>query len=292
MGTFDSYKLLKYNFKPLLHYFMPELPEVETTRQGIMPHIKQQKVSNVSVRQRSLRWPVTSRLGNALRDKTVCNIQRRSKYLLLIFNDGGLIIHLGMSGSLRISEPSIALRKHDHVILHFANQKELRFHDPRRFGCVLWHKGDVYQHKLLQNLGPEPLTDDFNAEHLYTLSRKRKMAIKNFIMQASIVVGVGNIYASESLFMSGIRPTRPAGKVTHKEFEKLSSNIKKVLEKSIKQGGTTLRDFVNGDGEPGYFKQSLFVYGRKDEVCKKCNNTIKQKVIGQRSSFYCPGCQR
>ncbi len=270
---------------------MPELPEVETTRLGISPHTINETVESVLVRQSSLRWPVPRSLAKKISGKTLLGIERRSKYLLLQFEHGGLIIHLGMSGSLRIVDADLELRKHDHVIIHFSNNKELRFHDPRRFGCVLWQSGDVYSHKLLQSLGPEPLSDKFTPEHLYNLSRKRKVAIKNFIMNANIVVGVGNIYASESLFMSGIRPSRQAGKVTRKEFERLTQNIKRVLAKSIKQGGTTLRDFVNGNGEPGYFKQSLHVYGRENEICTTCDSTIKQVTIGQRSSFYCPACQ-
>ncbi len=271
---------------------MPELPEVETTLKGISPHICKHTVSKVDVYQSSLRWPINVDLQKTIANKTLLDIQRRSKYLLFIFSDGGLIIHLGMSGSLRLTKGETELRKHDHVVVKFDNQYELRFHDPRRFGCVLWQGGDVYEHPLLQKLGPEPLTEDFHTDTLFKASRKRKVAVKNFIMNSQIVVGVGNIYASESLFMSGIRPTRAAGKVTHKEYAALTKNIKTVLERSIKQGGTTLRDFVNGNGEPGYFQQSLLVYGREGEACKTCSTVIKQKTIGQRSSFYCPTCQK
>lgn len=271
---------------------MPELPEVETTRRGILPHVKQQRIAAIDIRQNQLRWPITPGLKKQLTDKSVLDIQRRAKYILLRFAHGTLLIHLGMSGSLRITTADAPLRKHDHVIFRLASNKQLRFHDPRRFGCILWHAEETASHPLLATLGPEPLSEAFNAQHLIALSRKRRITIKQFIMQAQIVVGVGNIYASEALFLSGIRPTRPAAKVTYKEYARLTENIKKVLQRSIDQGGTTLRDFVNSEGKPGYFKQSLHVYGREHEACTTCGATIKQKRLGQRSTFYCPECQR
>jgi len=201
------------------------------------------------------------------------------------------MLHLGMSGSLRITEQNEPLRKHDHIVIVFANKKSLRFNDPRRFGCALWLGKDPYQHSLLKFLGPEPFDESFNADYLFLRAKKRKAAIKNFIMDNKIVVGVGNIYANEALFMSGIRPRKAAGRITRQQFAILVDNIKKVLEQSISMGGSTLRDFVGGDGKPGYFQQTLRVYGRAGEPCIHCETSIKQIIIGQRSSFYCPACQ-
>ena len=200
-------------------------------------------------------------------------------------------MHLGMSGNLRIVDKKIKPEKHDHLDILFASGKVLRFHDPRRFGSIIWTKRDPLQHKLIKHLGPEPLNSDFNGEWLYRRSRKRTQAIKNFIMDSHNVVGVGNIYASESLFLAGINPKRKAGKASLERYERLATAIKKILKQSIKQGGTTLRDFVNGDGKPGYFQQQLNVYGRAGQPCKKCKSTIKEIKLGQRSSFYCPNCQ-
>lgn len=270
---------------------MPELPEVETTRRGIQPWLAGNIITHIRVHNASLRWPVPETLQE-LANHSIISIHRRGKYLLLACQTGTVIIHLGMSGSLRICEPSSTRRKHDHVEFFISSDKVLRYHDPRRFGCVLWHTGDVMQHPLLASLGPEPLSDAFNSSYLKGRARNRKIAIKNLIMDSHIVVGVGNIYASEALFKAGIRPTRAAGRVTKLELDKLVIVTKETLTRSIEQGGTTLKDFVNSDGNPGYFAQSLNVYGRTDEPCNSCSTPIKTKVIGQRASFYCPVCQK
>jgi len=270
---------------------MPELPEVETTRKGIEPHLVNNTINKINVHNGSLRWPVPSSV-NALEGAVVSSVKRRGKYLLINIPAGTAIVHLGMSGSLRISDPAEPRRKHDHIELLINTGKCLRFHDPRRFGCFLWQASGEPLHSLLAKLGPEPLSDAFNAEHLFKATRKRQVAIKNLIMNSEIVVGVGNIYASESLFMAGIRPGRAARRITRKESIILVETIKLVLQRSITQGGTTLRDFINSDGNPGYFAQSLQVYGRAGEPCRACAATINQKVLGQRSTFYCPQCQR
>jgi len=271
---------------------MPELPEVEITRLGISPHITGQVITDVVIRNKNLRWPITATLKNNLLNNKFQKIDRRGKYLLCYTDNGCIIMHLGMSGSLRIVNKKIKPEKHDHLDILFASGNILRFHDPRRFGSVLWTRKDPLQHKLIKHLGPEPLGEDFNGEWLYRRSRKRTQAIKNFIMDSHNVVGVGNIYASESLFLAGINPKRKAGKVSLERYERLSKKIKKILKQSIKQGGTTIRNFVNGDGKPGYFQQQLSVYRRTGEPCKQCNSTIKEIKLGQRSSFYCPFCQR
>ena len=271
---------------------MPELPEVETTRLGIAPHITGQIIKDVVVHNKNLRWPITASLKKDLLTQQFQKIDRRGKYLLCYTDHGCMIMHLGMSGSLRIVDKEIKPKKHDHLDILFASGKILRFHDPRRFGSVFWTKKDPLQHKLIKHLGPEPLSKEFNGEWLYKKSRNRTQAIKNFIMDSHTVVGVGNIYASESLFLAGINPRRKAGKVSLERYERLANAIKKILKQSIKQGGTTLRDFVNGDGKPGYFQQQLNVYGRTGQPCKQCNSTIKEIKLGQRSSFYCLICQR
>jgi len=270
---------------------MPELPEVETTCRGIAPHIIGQTITQVDIYQRQLRWPIPPAI-DALTGAVVQNVSRRGKYILMHVPRGEAIIHLGMSGSLRVVEPEQTRRKHDHVEWIMQNNIVLRLHDPRRFGCVMWHDAHTEPHPLLSKLGPEPLGNEFTADYLFEATRKRKTAIKIFIMNSSIVVGVGNIYASESLFMAGIRPGRAAGRITRDDAARLVQSIRTVLERSIKQGGTTLRDFVNSDGAPGYFKQQLLAYGRAGEPCRSCNTLIKQKIMGQRSTFYCPTCQR
>jgi len=223
---------------------------------------------------------------------TVSAVRRRAKYLLLDVPAGTAIVHLGMSGSLRIVTSDEPLRKHDHVELLTTTGTVLRYHDPRRFGCWLWQDANAATHPLLEKLGPEPLDAAFDAEHLFAATRKRKVAIKVLIMNAAVVVGVGNIYASESLFMARIRPGRAAARLTRSEAERLTDAIKQVLTRSIEQGGTTLRDFVGSDGTPGYFAQQLLVYGRAGEPCRQCKAAIKQKVMGQRSTFWCSSCQR
>lgn len=271
---------------------MPELPEVETTRRGIEPFLSGQQVRRVEVRQPQLRWPIPSTLAQ-LCQSPVSGVGRRGKYLLINNAQGSALVHLGMSGSLRIVTEPEPLRKHDHVIWHLDGDVQVRYHDPRRFGAMLWHEGQAVEseHPLLTKLGPEPLSDTFDADHLYRLSRHKRQAIKAFVMDSHVVVGVGNIYASESLFMSGIRPGNASHRLTRAGAERLCDNIKVVLSEAIAQGGTTLKDFINSSGEPGYFQQSLRVYGRADEPCHHCQTPIKSKVIGQRNSYYCPHCQ-
>lgn len=269
---------------------MPELPEVETTLRGIEPHLLNQRITRVIVRDRRLRWPVPTEVNRA-EGQTVISLQRRGKYLLLNLQQGGLIIHLGMSGSLRIMQQPMTPDKHDHFDVELENGVCLRFNDPRRFGAFLWVQDDMQSHELLRNLGPEPLSDDFTADYLFQRSRNRIVAIKNFIMNGHVVVGVGNIYASEALFMAGIHPQRAAGRISRQRYENLVLAIRDVLQRAIEQGGTTLRDFVNSDGAPGYFAQNLLVYDRAGNDCFQCGSAIKQKVIGQRSSYYCPACQ-
>jgi formamidopyrimidine-DNA glycosylase len=271
---------------------MPELPEVETTLRGIEPHLLGQRIKQLIVRQRRLRWPVPRGLEQKLSGKRIQQINRRGKYLLLSVDNGTLIIHLGMSGSLRMLTNTPAAGPHDHVDLLLDNGRCLRFTDPRRFGAWLWTDKPVGQHPLLAQLGPEPLSTAFNADYLYKRSRGRKLAVKNFVMNSRIVVGVGNIYANEALFRAGIHPARSAGRISRHRYARLVEAIKAVLADAIKQGGTTLRDFVGGEGKPGYFRQSLQVYGQRGAPCPHCATPIKERRIGQRSSFFCPVCQR
>ena len=269
---------------------MPELPEVETTLRGIEPYILGKTITSIIVRQPSLRWPVPqAKIKKKLEFNKIDGLRRRGKYLLIESSKGYLIVHLGMSGSLRISEKE-NLKKHDHIDICFDDGTILRYCDPRRFGCFLWSE-DIENHYLLKDLGPEPLGNTFNGDYLFFLSRKRKVPIKNFIMNSKVVVGVGNIYASEALFAAGIRPSSIAGKVTRKKYDLLAREIVNILSKSIEEGGTTLRDFVRGENTPGYFKQSLKVYGREGKECYQCNTMIKGQRIGQRASAYCPKCQ-
>ena len=270
---------------------MPELPEVETTCRGISPHINNNIITDVIVRNRNLRWPIPTGLKTKLKDQKIISVTRRAKYLLVKTEVGTLIIHLGMSGSLRILPKAAAVEKHDHFEIQFKSGICLRLKDPRRFGSVLWTKKDPLKHKLLINLGPEPLDEEFNATLLFDKSRKRKTTIKQFIMDAKIVVGVGNIYASEALFLSSIHPKRLAGKLSKAQSLSLTKAIKKILKQAIKQGGTTLKDFTSSDGKPGYFSQKLKVYNRAEESCLTCKKPIKQITLGQRSTFYCPNCQ-
>ncbi|MDO3388659.1 bifunctional DNA-formamidopyrimidine glycosylase/DNA-(apurinic or apyrimidinic site) lyase [Gilvimarinus sp. SDUM040013] len=269
---------------------MPELPEVETTRRGIEPHITGKRVRSVTVRQPQLRWLVPANLPELLAGKAVRAVDRRGKYLLLKFSSGTVLIHLGMSGSLRIVPVGTEPQLHDHVDFVFAGNI-LRYHDPRRFGSILWQSGEVLKHKLLANLGPEPLTEAFSGELLFKLSRKRSIPVKTFVMDSHMVVGVGNIYANEALFMAGIKPIRKAASLTRKQCEELVGRIKFVLARSIEQGGTTLKDFVGGDGKPGYFKQQLTVYGRGGEPCVTCHKPLKEIKLGQRATVYCTRCQ-
>ncbi len=268
------------------------MPEVETTLRGIQPYLLDAKLTGVTVRNSSLRWPVPVDELTLLVGERIVDASRRAKYLLIELSSGTLLIHLGMSGSLRVLDSSAEVGKHDHIDLELNHDKVLRFNDPRRFGSFLLTKDDPLCHPLLVQLGPEPLTDEFDGNLLFSKSRQRKIAVKNFIMNGHIVVGVGNIYASEALFMAGVRPTRAANKVTRKEYALLAENIKRVLARSIKQGGTTLRDFTQADGQAGYFKQQLQVYDRDGEPCRECQRPIEKRIIGQRSSFYCPVCQK
>lgn len=270
---------------------MPELPEVETSRRGIEPHILEQKIDKIIIRQKQLRWPIPARLKSELPGHRVTQVKRRGKYLLLESTAGTLIIHLGMSGSLHIVNASTSPQKHDHFDMLFSHGKILRLRDPRRFGAVLWTKKNPLQHKLIKDLGPEPLNDDFNADYLYRISRNRKTPVKSFIMNSQVVVGVGNIYASESLFLARINPKRAAGKISRQKYQKLAESIQIVLSLAIQQGGSSLRDFTHHDGKPGYFQQTLNVYGRKGLPCPVCLNPVRQIIQNQRSSFYCPKCQ-
>jgi len=271
---------------------MPELPEVETTLRGLAPHLVGQRVADVVIRHPQLRWPVPEDLPRLLRGKSVFSLRRRAKYLLLEFDRGTLILHLGMSGSLRILAAGTPPGKHDHFDLVLENGKLMRLRDPRRFGAVLWHEGDVAQHPLLAALGCEPLAREFDGAHLYEATRRRSAAIKQVIMDSRVVVGVGNIYANEALFRSGIRPQLGANRLTRPRCAKLVLAIRETLRDAIRLGGSTLRDFTNSSGEPGYFQQHYFVYGRAGEPCRKCGTAIRQIRQGQRSSFYCPHCQR
>ncbi len=269
---------------------MPELPEVETTCRGIRPHVTGKRFADVIVRQRQLRWPVPARLKSALKNQQVKAVGRRAKYLLMDTGSGCLIVHLGMSGSLRIVGRDVPAQKHDQVDFVFAD-KVLRFHDPRRFGSIHWTRRDPLRHKLLQGLGPEPFSDAFCGRYLYDRGASRKVSVKNFIMNSTVVAGVGNIYASEALFLSGIHPQRAAGRIALPRYEQLAVNIKEVLRRAIDSGGTTLRDFTRENGRPGYFAQELNVYNRQGQPCPRCSHPIQARVLAQRSSFFCSRCQ-
>ncbi len=271
---------------------MPELPEVETTRRGIAPHIEGKTIEQIIIRQPRLRWPITEYLNDQLTGLCIQSVMRRGKYLLLATRNGTLLMHLGMSGSLRIVSSEQAAGKHDHIDFIFNDRTILRFNDPRRFGAVLWTTEPALEHQLLKDLGPEPLSPDFSGELLYALSRGRTAPVKAFIMDSSIVVGVGNIYANEALFMAGILPSRQAGRISLPRYIKLAENIRTVLEQAIQQGGTTLRNFVNESGKPGYFKQQLAVYGRGGQFCSRCHRPLKEIRLSNRSTVYCSHCQR
>ena len=270
---------------------MPELPEVETTRRGIEPHLLGQRVSRVLVRDRRLRWPIPEDLDVRLSGQRIEAVERRAKYLLIRAESGTLIVHLGMSGSLRLVDAALPAGRHEHVDLLLESGQALRYTDPRRFGAMLWSE-EPLAHVLLASLGPEPLGEDFDGDRLYRLSRGRSMAVKPFIMDNAVVVGVGNIYASEALFAAGIDPRRPAGSISRARYLKLGEEIRRILAMAIERGGTTLRDFVGGDGKPGYFAQSLLVYGRGGQPCKECGAPLKEIRMNNRSTVYCPRCQR
>lgn len=270
---------------------MPELPEVETTRRGIAPFMEGVKVAEIHVHEGRLRWPVPENLPELLRDQTVLAVDRRAKYLLLRFEQGTLIVHLGMSGSLRVITDQSPPLRHDHVELVMASGVRLRYNDPRRFGCWLWAR-EPLTHALLAQLGPEPLDSVFTGHYLYRLSRQKKTPVKHFLMDNHTVVGVGNIYANEALYLAGIDPRRGAGRISRNRYERLAQAIREVLSAAILMGGTTLRDFVNSDGKPGYFSQSLQVYGRGGQPCLECGTDLKEVRMSQRTTVYCRKCQR
>jgi formamidopyrimidine-DNA glycosylase len=271
---------------------MPELPEVETILRGLAPHLTGQKIAGAVIRNPRLRWPVPSRLPAILRHRTVRALRRRAKYLLVECGGGTLLLHLGMSGSLRLLPAATPAGKHDHFDLPLENGMAVRLRDPRRFGAVLWLEGEASRHPLLAHLGPEPLGDGFDADYLYRATRKRRAAIKPVIMDSRVVAGVGNIYASEALFRAGIRPQGAAGKLSLARCDRLAQTIRETLAEAIAQGGSSLRDFADSNGNPGHFQRQHWVYGRAGQPCRACGATIKQIRQGQRSSFYCPVCQK
>lgn len=270
---------------------MPELPEVETTRRGIEGHVVGQRIDRVLLRRPDLRWPIPEHLASTLPGRHILSVRRRAKYLLVDTEPGAMLIHLGMSGSLRVLHGQAKPGIHDHYDVAFSGGRVLRYNDPRRFGCLLW-QASGQTHPLLQHLGPEPLDVDFDGDHLFRMSRGRSAPIKAFLMDQTVVVGVGNIYVAEALFEAGIRPTRAAGKVSRVAFHRVASAIRRILDYAIERGGTTLRDFLKPDGEPGYFEQELNVYGRAGEPCRVCAGSVKAIVQSNRSSFYCPKCQQ
>ncbi len=270
---------------------MPELPEVETTRRGVAPLLQGKRILKLTVRDGRLRWPVPANLEECLRGQIVQSVERRAKYLLFTTDKGALLVHLGMSGSLRIIADASAPQKHDHIDISLEGGNILRYRDPRRFGCFLWQKQGE-EHKLLSHLGPEPLSDSFDPGYLFRHSRGRRGPVKNFIMDQKVVVGVGNIYANEALFAAGIRPDRSAGRVSETRYERLTNQIKQVLTSAIEQGGTTLKDFTDTEGKPGYFAQELRVYGREGQPCTHCARPLRRMQLGQRASVYCVACQR
>jgi formamidopyrimidine-DNA glycosylase len=279
---------------------MPELPEVETTRRGLAPHLEGRTVTGVTLRRPNLRWPIPDEVRELLPGQKIDAVRRRAKYLLLDTQAGSALLHLGMSGSLRVLPATTAVKTHDHVDIALDSsrgssgtnsQRVLRFTDPRRFGCLLWQPpGET--HELLRDLGPEPLSDAFDGDYLFALSRGRKAPVKTFLMDQRVVVGVGNIYAAEALFEAGVSPLRAAGKVSRERYALLAAAVKRILAYAIERGGTTLRDFINPDGEPGYFELELLAYGRGGEPCPRCRRPLKQAAIGQRATVWCGHCQK
>ncbi|WP_202845405.1 bifunctional DNA-formamidopyrimidine glycosylase/DNA-(apurinic or apyrimidinic site) lyase [Luteimonas saliphila] len=275
---------------------MPELPEVETTRTGLAPHVQGRHVRAVVLRRPDLRWPIPAEVADLLPGQRILAVRRRAKYLLLDTAAGSALLHLGMSGSLRVLPASTPVRDHDHVDFVLdgsrpGSKRVLRFNDPRRFGCLLWQPpGET--HALLQGLGPEPLSDDFDGDHLFARSRGRSAPVKAFLMDQRIVVGVGNIYAAEALHAAGISPLRAAGRVSRERYRLLAGEVRRILDHAIRRGGTTLRDFLAPDGAPGYFEQELSAYGRGGEPCPRCGRPLRQAAIGQRATVWCGRCQR
>ena len=270
---------------------MPELPEVETVCRGIRPHMVGQKISHMVIRQASLRYPVSRRLPGLLSGQSVTQVSRRAKYILLQCTAGTVIIHLGMSGSLRILDQHDTPGPHDHVDICLTDGHCLRYRDPRRFGSISWAGQKPASHSLLRDIGPEPFSADFTADYLYHLARGRRVAVKNFIMDSHVVAGVGNIYASEALFYAGIHPARAAGRIALPRYRRLAAIVRQVLDAAIDDGGTTLRDFYQADERPGYFKQRLAVYDRAGQACHHCGTLIRKLTLAQRASYYCPVCQ-
>ena len=270
---------------------MPELPEVETARLGLTPHLQDRRITAVVLRRPDLRWPIPAEITALLPGEKILGIRRRAKYLLLDTAPGSALLHLGMSGNLRVLPAKTAIGAHDHVDLALDSGRVLRLNDPRRFGCLLWQPAGS-THALLQALGPEPLSPEFNGEHLFERSRQRRASVKTFLMDQAIVVGVGNIYAAESLFHAGIAPTRQAGRVSRQRYEALAVAVKSILANAIARGGTTLRDFISPDGAPGYFAQELFVYGREGEACRSCSRPLSGTRLGNRATAWCKHCQR
>ncbi len=270
---------------------MPELPEVETSRRGIEPFLVGERIDKVTIREKRLRWPVRADVARQLAGQTVDSVTRRAKYLLINTGNGSAMIHLGMSGSVYIADRGTPATVHEHFDIELGSGRMLRYRDPRRFGSLHWTRNPA-RHKLIRSLGPEPLGPEFSGSYLWARAKGRRVAVKQFIMNANIVVGVGNIYASEALFLAGINPHRAAGRIARHRYDALAETIREVLQKAIQAGGTTLRDFYGGDGEAGYFKQELTVYDRENEPCVTCKQPISAVVIGQRSSYYCKRCQR
>jgi len=272
---------------------MPELPEVETTRRGLEPYCVGRVIDRAVVRESRLRWPVPAELATTVVGSRVWQLDRRGKYLIMrLDSDSALMLHLGMSGYIRVVAPETPPLKHDHVDLILGEDCCLRFHDPRRFGSIHLTEEPAESHSLLRSLGPEPFDTGFDGAYLYARAGSRRLAVKAFIMDSHIVVGVGNIYATEALFRAGIHPARAAGRVSRKRFEHLADTIRAVLGEAIEAGGTTLRDFSRSDGQPGYFKQSLDAYGRGGQPCTRCGRALRTSRLGQRATVYCPGCQR
>ena len=270
---------------------MPELPEVETTRRGLEPHIIGKRIAQVVLRRDKLRWPIPFEIVEQLPSQKILGIERRAKYLLMHTEAGSALWHLGMSGSMRVLSGKAPVGKHDHVDIVLSNTRIIRFTDPRRFGCLLWQaSGEI--HPLLRKLGPEPLSDAFDGDYLFRKSRNKKVAVKSFLMDQAVVVGVGNIYAAESLFRAGISPMREAGSISKTRYEKLAVATKQILAYAIERGGTTLRDFINPDSEPGYFEQELDVYGREGQPCKQCGRPLRDSRLNNRAGAWCGFCQR
>ena len=270
---------------------MPELPEVETTLRGIRPHLEGRRIRDLKVREMRFRYPIAEETEERLAGQTILNLLRRGKYLLMGLEQGSLLIHLGMSGSLRIVPETTPPGPHDHLDLVVEDGRCLRMRDPRRFGLFIWTAEPLENHILIRDLGLEPLEGSFDGDYLFFRACNRQLPVKAFIMDAKVVVGVGNIYASESLFLAGIHPNRPAGQVSTVQYDLLASSIRTVLGESIAAGGTSLRDFVREDGHPGYYARNLRVYGREGQACQHCGTPIRREKIGQRSSFFCPNCQ-